>query len=182
MFFILAIILFAALIVWLVLNGINEMRWVQAHLHDEEVANDPGIIPKMSELSGTGQKIKEKTQAAFQEDGALGKAKQHAQNAMKDDGALGKAKQKAQDSMKDDGLLGKAKQKAQDSMKDDGLLGKAKQKAQDAMKDDGALGKAKQKLREGDYVNKAKDLTKGAGEKIKGAGAAARSRAEDMRN
>jgi len=163
--FYLAFILFAGLIVWLIMNGLNEMRWVQAHSHDEEVAADPGILPNFSDLTGTGEKIKEKTKAALQDDGALGKAKQKAQD-MKEDGVLGKAKQKAQDSMKEDGVLGKAKQKAQDSMKEDGVLGKAKQKAQDSMKEDGVLGKAKQKLKDGDYVNKAKEMSKGAGDKI----------------
>lgn len=126
--FFLAFILFAALIVWLVMNGLNEMRWVQAHSHDEEVAADPGIIPSRAEISNAGEKLKEKTQAAFQEDGALGKAKQ---------------------------------------------------KAQEAMQDDGILGKAKQKLKDGDYVNKAKDLSKNAGDKLKDASASARSKMDN---
>ena len=179
--FFLAFIFLVALIVWLVMNGLNEMRWVQAHSHDDEVAADQGIIPSMADLSNAGGKIKEKTHAAMQQDGALGKAKQKAQDALKEDGALGKAKQKAQDAFKEDGALGKAKQKAQDAMKEDGALGKAKQKAQDAMKEDGALGKAKQKLKEGGYVEKVKDFSKDAGSKLKDAGSSAKNRVEEMR-
>ena len=151
-------------IVWLVLNGLNEMKWVQAHSHDEEVAADPGIIPTKADLSNARDKIKEKTQAALQEDGALGKAKQSARNSLKEDGVLGKAKQKAQDSLKEDGVLGKAKQKAQDSMKDDGVL-----------------GKAKQKIKDGGYAEKVKEMSKGAGGKLKDASNAARNRVDDMR-
>ncbi len=148
--FFLAFLFFVALIVWLVMNGLNEMRWVQAHSHDEEVAADPGILPSMAEITGAGEKIKEKTQAAFQEDGALGKVKEKTQAAFQKDGALGKVKEKTQA-----------------AFQEDGVLGKAKQKAQAAMQDDGALGKAKQKFKDGDYVTKAKALSKNAGEKIK---------------
>ena len=145
--FFLAFIFLVALIVWLVLNGLNEMRWVQDHSHDDEVAADPGLIPSKADLTNAREKIKERTQAAMQ-----------------DDGALGKAKQKAKDSFKDDGVLGKAKQKAQDSMKEDGVLGKAKQKIQD-----------------GGYVEKAKEMGKNAGSKLKDASSSARSRVEEMR-
>ena len=145
--FFLAFIFLVALIVWLVLNGLNEMRWVQEHSHDDEVAADPGLIPSKADLTNAREKIKERTQAA-----------------MRDDGALGKAKQKAKDSMKEDGVLGKAKQKAQDSMKEDGVLGKAKQKIQD-----------------GGYVEKAKEMGKNAGDKLKDASSSARSRVEEMR-
>ena len=162
--FFLAFIFLVALIVWLVLNGLNEMRWVQEHSHDDEVAADPGLIPSKADLTNAREKIKERTQAAMQ-----------------DDGALGKAKQKAKDSFKDDGVLGKAKQKAKDSMKEDGVLGKAKQKAQDSMKEDGVLGKAKQKIQDGGYVEKAKEMGKNAGSKLKDASSSARSRVEEMR-
>jgi len=159
MLFFLAFVLFVALIAWLVINGLNEMRWVQAHSHDEEVAADPGIIPSKDDLKNVRSKLKEKTQ-----------------NAMAEDGVLGRAKIKAQDSMKEDGILGKAKTKAQDSMKEDGILGKAKAKAQDSMKEDGILGKAKQKVQDGGYLDKAKELGKGAGAKLKDAGAAAKNK------
>ena len=128
--FFLAFIFLVALIVWLVMNGLNEMRWVQAHSHDDEVAADQGIIPSMADLSNAGGKIKEKTHAAMQQDGALGKAKQ---------------------------------------------------KAQDALKEDGALGKAKQKLKDGGYVEKVKDFSKDAGNKLKDASSSAKNRVEDMR-
>ena len=125
MLFFLAFVLFVALIAWLVINGLNEMRWVQAHSHDEEVAADPGIIPSKDDLKNVRSKLKEKTQ-----------------NAMAEDGVLGRAKIKAQDSMKEDGILGKAKQKVQD----------------------------------GGYLDKAKELGKGAGAKLKDAGAAAKNK------
>jgi len=143
--FFLAFILIALLIAWLVINGLNEMRWVQAHSHDEDVAKDQGIIPSKDDLMNARTKIKEKTQTA----------------------------------MADDGVIGRAKQKAQDSVKEDGILGKAKQKAQDSMKEDGVLGKAKQKVKDGGYLDKAKELGKGAGEKLKDAGSAAKSKIDN---
>lgn len=145
--FFLAFILFAILIAWLVINGLNEMRWVQAHSHDEEVASDKGIIPSKDDLMHARENFKEKTK-----------------NAMADDGIVGRAKQSAKDSVKEDGILGKAKQGAQNSLKEDGVLGKAKQKVQD-----------------GGYLDKAKELGKGAGEKLKEAGAAAKNKVDDVR-
>lgn len=140
-------IILVGIIAWLVINGLNEMRWVQAHSHEEDVASDKGIIPSKDDLMNARTTIKEKTQTA----------------------------------MADDGVIGRAKQRAKDSVKDDGILGKAKLKAQDAMKEDGVLGKAKQKVQDGGYVEKAKELGKGAGEKLKDAGAAAKSKVDEAR-
>lgn len=39
---------------WLFFNALNERRWVEAHSHDENVANDPGFLPSFSTLTGTG--------------------------------------------------------------------------------------------------------------------------------
>ena len=43
-----------AVFAWLLFNGLNERRWVQAHAHDETVAQDEGLLPSLSSLSGSG--------------------------------------------------------------------------------------------------------------------------------
>jgi len=41
---------------WLILNGINEKQWVDAHLHDETVASDKGLFHSFSGLTeGDGE-------------------------------------------------------------------------------------------------------------------------------
>jgi len=37
-----------AVAAWLIFNGINERRWVQAHSHDETVAADKGFLPNFA--------------------------------------------------------------------------------------------------------------------------------------
>jgi len=39
-----------AVAAWLLFNGINERRWVQAHSHDETVAADEGFLPDFSAM------------------------------------------------------------------------------------------------------------------------------------
>ncbi len=39
-----------AVFVWLLLNGINEKQWVDAHLHDENVASDKGLFASFTAL------------------------------------------------------------------------------------------------------------------------------------
>lgn len=39
-----------ALFAWLLLNGINEKQWVDAHLHDENVASDKGLFASFTAL------------------------------------------------------------------------------------------------------------------------------------
>lgn len=43
-----ATICLLAIAAWLIFNGINERRWVQAHSHDETVAADEGFLPNFS--------------------------------------------------------------------------------------------------------------------------------------
>ena len=43
-----------AVFAWLMFNGLNERRWVQAHAHDETVASDEGLLPSLSSLTGSG--------------------------------------------------------------------------------------------------------------------------------
>lgn len=43
-----------ALFAWLLLNGINEKQWVDAHMHGENVANDPGLFASLTAL-GEGE-------------------------------------------------------------------------------------------------------------------------------
>jgi len=42
------------IIVWLFMNGLNEKQWVDAHSHDEKVAQDPGLFASFSSATGTG--------------------------------------------------------------------------------------------------------------------------------
>ena len=42
------------IIVWLFMNALNEKQWVDAHSHDEEVAQDPGLFGSFSSATGTG--------------------------------------------------------------------------------------------------------------------------------
>jgi len=39
-----------AIFAWLLLNGINEKQWVDAHLHDENVASDKGLFASFTAL------------------------------------------------------------------------------------------------------------------------------------
>ena len=39
---------------WLFFNALNEMRWVEAHSHDETVAADEGLFPSFTARTGTG--------------------------------------------------------------------------------------------------------------------------------
>ena len=39
-----------AVFVWLLLNGINEKQWVDAHMHDENVASDKGLFASFTAL------------------------------------------------------------------------------------------------------------------------------------
>jgi len=39
-----------ALFAWLLLNAINEKQWVDAHMHDETVANDKGLFASFTAL------------------------------------------------------------------------------------------------------------------------------------
>jgi len=43
-----------AVFAWLLFNGLNERRWVQAHSHDETVASDEGLLPSLSSVTGSG--------------------------------------------------------------------------------------------------------------------------------
>ena len=43
-----------ALFVWLLLNGINEKQWVDAHMHDETVSSDKGLFASFTAL-GEGE-------------------------------------------------------------------------------------------------------------------------------
>lgn len=43
-----------AVFAWLLFNGLNERRWVQAHAHDETVASDEGLLPSFSSATGSG--------------------------------------------------------------------------------------------------------------------------------
>lgn len=52
--FMLATLIFLLIAAWLFFNGINEKRWVDAHRHDETVAADPGLLPRMSRIIGRG--------------------------------------------------------------------------------------------------------------------------------
>lgn len=40
-----------ALFAWLLLNGINEKQWVDAHMHDENVASDKGLFASFTALA-----------------------------------------------------------------------------------------------------------------------------------
>ena len=42
------------IIAWLFMNALNEKQWVDAHSHDEEVAEDPGLFGSFSSATGTG--------------------------------------------------------------------------------------------------------------------------------
>jgi len=39
-----------ALFAWLLLNGLNEKQWVDAHMHDENVASDKGLFASFTAL------------------------------------------------------------------------------------------------------------------------------------
>jgi len=43
-------LLLLALFAWLLLNGINEKQWVDAHMHDETVANDKGLFASFTAM------------------------------------------------------------------------------------------------------------------------------------
>jgi len=68
--FLIAAICLLLLAAWLFLNALNEMRWVEAHSHDETVAADKGFLPDVPKMLGveggykgladqTGSRIKE---------------------------------------------------------------------------------------------------------------------------
>jgi len=41
---------------WLILNGINEKQWVDAHMHDETVSSDKGLFASLTALGdGDGE-------------------------------------------------------------------------------------------------------------------------------
>lgn len=40
-----------AIAAWLFFNALNEMRWVQAHSHDETVASDEGLLPSFTAMT-----------------------------------------------------------------------------------------------------------------------------------
>lgn len=40
-----------AVFAWLLLNGLNEKQWVDAHMHDEKVAADKGLLASFTALS-----------------------------------------------------------------------------------------------------------------------------------
>ncbi len=43
-----------AVAAWLLLNALNERKWVEAHSHDETVASDPGLFPSLTALTTSG--------------------------------------------------------------------------------------------------------------------------------
>jgi len=43
-------LLLLALFAWLLLNGLNEKQWVDAHQHDETVASDKGLFASFTAL------------------------------------------------------------------------------------------------------------------------------------
>ncbi len=43
-------LLLLAVFAWLLLNGINEKQWVDAHMHDENVSSDKGLFASFTEL------------------------------------------------------------------------------------------------------------------------------------
>jgi len=47
-----------ALFAWLLLNGINEKQWVDAHMHDENVASDKGLFASFTALAEGGEEDK----------------------------------------------------------------------------------------------------------------------------
>ncbi len=51
-------------IVWLFMNALNEKQWVDAHSHDEEVAQDPGLFGSFSNSTGTGASTSASASAA----------------------------------------------------------------------------------------------------------------------
>lgn len=45
-----------AVAAWLILNGINEKQWVDAHMHDENVSSDKGLFASFTGLAdGEGE-------------------------------------------------------------------------------------------------------------------------------
>lgn len=45
-----------AVAAWLILNGINEKQWVDAHMHDENVSSDKGLFASFTGLvDGEGE-------------------------------------------------------------------------------------------------------------------------------
>lgn len=47
-----------ALFAWLLLNGLNEKQWVDAHMHDENVASDKGLFASFTALGDGDQEDK----------------------------------------------------------------------------------------------------------------------------
>jgi len=48
--FLFATLVFLMLAAWLLINGLNEKRWVEDHSHDELVAQDKGFFPDLSRV------------------------------------------------------------------------------------------------------------------------------------
>jgi hypothetical protein len=46
-----------AIAAWLFFNALNEMRWVEAHSHDETVASDEGLLPNFTALTRSGTAV-----------------------------------------------------------------------------------------------------------------------------
>ena len=44
-----------ALAAWLFFNGLNERRWVEAHMDDQSVVSDEGLFPKYSRLNRSAE-------------------------------------------------------------------------------------------------------------------------------
>ena len=44
-----------AVAAWLIMNGLNEKAWVDAHSHDDSVAADKGLLASFSTRTGTGK-------------------------------------------------------------------------------------------------------------------------------
>jgi len=47
-----------ALFAWLLLNGLNEKQWVDAHMHDENVASDKGLFASFTALGDGNEEDK----------------------------------------------------------------------------------------------------------------------------
>ena len=63
-----------AVAAWLIFNGLNERRWVQAHSHDETVAADEGFLPSFSTTVDKRRIAPDGTVSYVAEPSALGRA------------------------------------------------------------------------------------------------------------
>jgi len=97
-------LLLLALFAWLLLNGLNEKQWVDAHQHDETVASDKGLFASFTALGDASSAIGEKISDARQSETA-GKlrektsgVRERVQNEVNnDDGMLNKIKNNVAD-------------------------------------------------------------------------------------